>query len=359
MQALSKIKTNHEEKVFMQTTAGNYSLFNYIPHIIGFWIGKVLQLNPYFCGILGRFLSLLFCVGLATIGLKLLPEGKFFAFTFLLTPTVLSYSASFSADGTTIAYCFLFVSLLLNKMKKKKILNWKDYCLLSLLVICTSLAKIVYLPFVVLIFFLPKECFKNRTQEIIYKMCYVLLGVVVNLGWQSIFNMVPKEVILEESTGGSVNGWILAQPIRYIMVILNTLFTNGYNYLENMVAGEFLCHLQVKPFAIVNFGFIFINIIAYLSEEKNKKLSLIQKGILVGIIGIVFVLVCTAMYQASTYEGAPIIYGIQGRYFTPLLCILLFFQVKNTININKNYLTYCTIILNYLVLLEMIHTFLY
>ncbi len=355
MKDLMKVTTNHEDKVFMETTASNYSILNYIPHVIGFWFGKLFAFNPYFCGLLGRFLSLLFCVSLATLGLKILPQGKFFAFTFLLTPTFLSYSASYSADGSTIVYCFLLTSFILMKRKENQLLKWYDYLILMLLIICTSIAKIVYVPFAALILFLPKDCFKNRKREIIYKVGFLLLGILMNLGWQDLFRIVPEGVVVSATN----NSWIFTKPLRYLFVLVHNAFTNGYNYLENMFAGEFLCHWQVRPFAIINFGFILVNLFAFLSEEKKEKLTFFQLLILVGIIGIVYVLVSTAIYQSVSLENSLVVQGIQGRYFTPLLCLLLFIPFQNTLKMKKETITVCTILLNYMVLLETVHTFLY
>lgn len=358
MLKISKIQLNQGEKVNLKISAANYSIVNYIPHVLGILLGKLFHLNPYFCGIIGRFLSLLFCVSLVSVGIKLLPNGKFFALILMLSPTFLSYSASFSADGTTIAYSFLFISYILSKIKEKKSFKWQDYFLLFLLTICVSLAKVVYLPFVFLILLLPHECFKSKKQEIIVKIIYIAIGIFMNLGWQELLKWTATSEAAMASNTEAPNNWIMQQPIRYLMVVLNTIAQNGYNYLENIFAGEFLCHWQVRPFPIVNFGFIMVNLFAFLSEEKNRDNVWKKTIFIVGILGSIFVLICTALYLC-TYEGARTIIGIQGRYFFPIICALLFFKVKNPIKINKYILAYITIVLNYIVMLEMITTFLY
>lgn len=355
---ISKIQVNKEDKEFLSISASNYSIINYIPHTIGILIGKLFRLNPYFCGLTGRFFSLLFCVSLGALGIKLLPEGKFFAFTLLLSPVFLSYSASFSADGTTIAYTFLFISYILSKIKKKELLHWKDYLVLSILTICTSVAKIVYLPLILLIILLPKECFKNKKQEIILKIVLIGLGFIANFGWQFLLRSAAT-VATSNNSVSETNLWIFKEPIRYAMVIFNTIANNGYNELENIFAGEFLCHWQVRPYALVNFGFILVNLFAFLSEEKNKDAKTINTLLVLFTGVVIYGLVCTAMYQASTYEGARIVDGIQGRYFFPIICSLLFLKIKNPVKLNKNYLTYVNIILNFWIMLEMIHVFVY
>ena len=83
MKSISTIE-NSDEEVVLSNSAGNYSFINYIPHILGIWVSKLFGGNPYVCGILGRIFSVIFCVCLAALGIKWLPEGKFFAFTCLL-----------------------------------------------------------------------------------------------------------------------------------------------------------------------------------------------------------------------------------------------------------------------------------
>lgn len=359
MRTISKIKKNSSEKSFLNVSAANYSIINYIPHVIGILLGKIFSLNPYFCGLIGRFLSLFFCVSLVSIGIKLLPKGKFFAFILLLSPSFLSYSASFSADGTTIAYSFLLISYLLNKIEKKTILNKKDYLILMILTICTSLAKIVYFPIVFLFFLLPHECFKTKKQEIIIKSIFISIGIMANIGWQAILKEIATTEIASESVSGNVNTWIFKSPIRYLVVILNTILETGYNQLENIFAGEFLCHWQVRPYAIINFGFIISNLLAFFSEEKNKENNFIKTIFVLVVMAMIYILISTAMYLSCSIEGAMTINGIQGRYFFPIVCICLFFQVKNSIKINKDYVFSGIVILNYLVILSMLNVFVY
>lgn len=356
---ISKIQKDNNKKEFLNVSAANYSIINYIPHIIGILIGKLFSLNPYFCGLLGRFLSLLFCVSLASIGIKLLPKGKFFAFILLLSPSFLSYSASFSADGTTIAYSFLLISFLLNKIENKKVLNKKDYIILMALTICTSLAKIVYLPIVFLIVLLPHECFKSKKQEIILKSTFIGIGAIANLGWQAILKGTATTEIASESVSGNGNTWIFKSPIRYLVVILNTMIETGYSQLENIFAGEFLCHWQVRPYALINFGFIITNLFAFLIEEKNKESNGVKTMFALVIMAIIYVLISTAMYLSCSLESAMTINGIQGRYFFPIVCICLFLKVKNPIKMKKEYLFYGIVILNYLVMLTMLNVFVY
>lgn len=357
---IAKIKEEkNDEKEAMNVSAANYSLINYIPHVIGIWVGRLINFNPYFCGLLGRFFSLLFCVSLVSLGIKWLPEGKSFAFILLLSPNFLSYAASFSADGTTIAYSFLFLSYLLHLIFQKKELQGREYGILIILTLCISLAKIVYLPFVFLILLLPKACFKNKKQEILIKLALIFIGVLANLGWQGILKTIASSTVTATVNVSEGNSWIFNQPIRYIVVLFNTFLQMGYAQLEQVFAGEFLCHWQVRPYAFINFGFILINLFAFLSEEKNKENTLYKTILVLGVVVIIYALIGTAMYQSETIEGANLINGIQGRYFFPIVCACLFLKVKNPIKLNKEYLTFGIVILNYLVMLTMINVFVY
>ena len=85
-----------------------YSPVTYTPHIIGFLIGKILNLNPYLIGILGRITNLLFYLVLGYLSLKLISKHKLYIFTILLSPNMMQCATTLSADAFT-NIIFLFV----------------------------------------------------------------------------------------------------------------------------------------------------------------------------------------------------------------------------------------------------------
>ncbi len=347
---IKDLKVNNQEKVSVVNGASCYSIISYLPHVIGISLGKILHLNPYFCGMIGRIFSLLFCISIVSLGIKILPEGKFFAFTLFLTPIFLSYSASFSADGTIMAYTFIFISYILSLIKSKKKLNYKNFLILLTLTICVSISKSVYLPFIFLLLFIPKESFKNKKEEIFWKVLLIGIGIFSDLIWVHL-----SSVILNNSRSSIIKN----QPFKYLLILLNTTINSGYNQLENIFSGDFLCHHQVRPYEMVCFGFIIVNFLSYVVEEKNKE-SNVPKNLFILLLMIaVYGLINTAMFIGNTPVDSSLIIGVQGRYLFPIVIATLMLKITKPVKINTDYISYANIILNYLVLLTIIRVFIF
>lgn len=343
---INKNKGDNEE---LEVRAANYSVLNYFPHLIGVSIGKLFHLSPYYCGMLGRFLSLIICISLLSLGIKLLPYGKNFASILFLSPVVLSYSASFSADGTTIAYIFLLISYILNLRYSKKSLNWLSYLFLTILCICVSICKVVYLPIIFMLCLIPKQCFGTTKKSIIIKIVLIIIGIISSLVWIKMCSITVD--------GGGTNKWILTSPVKYLIVFVNTIFQYSYSELENIFAGNFLCHGQVNPYGIISFLFILVALISYFNEEKNDNNNFYENWFIILIASGIYVLINTAMYVGNTSELSNVIVGVQGRYLIPILIVFMALKTKKIITIDEKKLWITNIILNYTIMLMMISTF--
>ena len=349
--------SKNTEQVEHEIRASGYNPVNYIPHIIGISIGKIFNANPYVCGILGRIFSLIFCVLLVTFGIKKLPKGKFFAAMIFLSPVALSYMSAFSADGTLFAYAFVLISYVLYIRENKIKVNWKNTSILLLFSILLSLSKTIYVPIVFVLFLLPNESFKNKKWSWMFKLSLLLLAIVIDYLYMKYpFVSAAESSSIVSSIETTTNGWLLHNPFKYLLVIVNNMIENGYSQITNMFYGGFLCHGQIKATQIVQFAFVLVYFLSYFSEEKDYKISKYTK-IFFGLVAFgIYVLISTSMYIYNTKEHALLINGVQGRYLFPIMLLLLLGTVKKH-NINKNILALANVFLTFMAFLTIIMTF--
>lgn len=348
---MANIPLNEDETVEV-TTSGNYHGISYLPQIVGLKIGMILKLNPYYSAMLGRITSLIITVLLLAWGIYKLPKHKLFATIVLLCPVVLSHAASFSADNVTLASVFLLVSYVYYYMQTKEKIKKKDYIILIALTFIIAVSKIAYLPVICILAFLPKECFEDTKRKWIYSALLIAFGTIVAIWWM-------KTASISATAGDPTytNTWIYSNPIGYLIVLFRTTVSNAWDYLENIFAGHFLCHNQVSPYSIIPIAYIVISVIAFFSDENEKKTTMMQKLISFGIIAFSYVLISTAMYVYNTSFKNGIIVGVQGRYFVPLLMLFIFFGNSKKWNIEEQKMTNISLVANYVVYLAMMTTF--
>ena len=83
-------------------------------------------------------------------------------------------------------------------------------------------------------------------------------------------------------------------------------------------------------------GFVFLLLVSSLQEEYDCRLSKKQRGV-IGVIGLgTSTLILLTFLIAETYIGSETIIGVQGRYFLPILPLILVSIQNKTIILKKN-----------------------
>lgn len=348
---MMQIELKPEETTIINTV-GNYHGTSYLPQALGIKIGMIFQLRPYLTAMLGRLTGLVITVLLLGWGIKKLPNHKLFATIVLLSPVVISYAASYSADNVLLACIFLMLSYVMHYRYTKEKIKKIDYVIFAILTFIIAISKMAYLPVIGLLLLIPKECFNNTKRKWGFSAIFIILGIISAIWWMKTANI---NVNVGEAT--NTNTWIYTNPIGYLFVLFRTTIDSCFDYVTNMFAGHFLCHNQVSPYTIIPLAYIIITIIALLSDENKEKTTFMQKFIPAGIIVLSYVLISTAMYVYNTSFKNGVIIGVQGRYFVPLLLIAMLFVNKKRINIEEHELTNVALIANFGVYLAMMTTF--
>lgn len=350
-----KLKKNQKESV--TNYASGYTAINYIPQIIGIKIACVLNLKPIYVVIAGRISGLILTVLLFAFGIKILPIKKLFMTIVLLSPVVLSYAASISADPFTLASSFVIISYIIRYIYSKDKIQLKDKIIISIFSIFTALCKITYLPLTFLLIFLPDKSFKNKKRKYLYVLSTIIFGIILNLSWSYIANVVATNEVAYVNT----YKWIFSNPIEYLVIIIRTTLNNSYDYLTSAFAGKYLVHSQISIYPIISLSYVIIFFFALFNEKSNIKVSIFNK-IMAFLVGAgIYCLIVTAMYvfntACATYDGYPVANGVQGRYLLPLIPLLIFFVNNKKFNFKNYQLISVILIINFTIFLTMFITF--
>lgn len=324
-----------------------YSPLSYTPHVIGFLVGKIIGMTPYAIGMLGRIANLITYSLLGYMALKVLPRFKMFYFAILLSPNMLQCAATLSADAFTNVIILLFIAYVYYLCASKDKINIKDEALLFVLSVFIALCKITYLPIVFAVLFIEKDKYKNNSSEkIVFSLLTVFVATIISLLWMRSTNGI-FEIFYPKSE--LQKAFIFGNIIEYGIIFLRTFAVYGMSFIECLFVGNTMYHSQLLMPGVISYSYVILVIYCLLGDRLKNEMTL-GKRLIIVVVGIAIIgLISSAIYVQCTAQffevASPIIQGIQGRYFIPVIMLLPFVisgkKLKYKFN---NELVLCTIL---------------
>lgn len=333
-----KLVNKKNDKKEFQTFANTslYSSICYFPQAIGILVGRILHLPMIFIVYLARLFNLAIWIAIIYFAIKYIPISKYALALIAFAPISMQAAASCQADALTNAVAFALIAFTLSKIESKKKITPKESIIVSILTILMSMCKIVYLPICLLLYLIPKECFKDKKDKFIKISLLALFVILINVIWLAISSSYLIEFQEGVNSAKQVH-LILTHPIYYVNVLFSTYNQNFlYYYMTSL--GQYLgyFHIQLSDFYIFFYS-IFI-IYTFICENNKKKLiiDIKSKLLFVFILVTCILLISTSLYVQWTSVGANLISGIQGRYFIPLIPLMLLLLNTKEIDSKKD-----------------------
>jgi len=357
-----EVKTDETQTLYDMRTVAIYSPVQYLPQATGIFIARQLTDRTLIMAYFGRIFNALFAIVMIYFAIKIIPFGKRIIYTIAFLPIAIEGFTSLSADAITISTAILFISYILMLVydKKIKIIRKRDVFIISILCSILAFCKIVYIPLIFLCFLIPKNKYKDKKWYYITNLLIVIICIFFNLGWLKI----ASSYLALYSTTSVQTTSILSHPFNYIQIVLYTFFNNFQRYIFTMLGNELGWEEFIHPLSIIPVSYLILLIInALFDKQSNNKLH-IKENIVFGLVSLLIgALIFTSLYVQFTKPGNIEIAGIQGRYFIPVLPLLLLlisnFKTMNLNRINLNKVTINTcLILSYSVLLTIFIQFL-
>lgn len=341
----------------------NVNTIRYLPQTIGIVISELFNLPIILSITLSEFLAVIFYTYICFLALKKMPLKKEVMMVIMLLPICIQQMGSFSYDMMLNCFSFLFIAHIFHFKFEKESINTKDLLLLLGILGVIIIVKVPYVLLGFLIFILPKEkitllkkvktFFKNKR---ILKLVLVSLTLVISffLFFKIVINISYIKVLLS----------FLITPIAGILLLLRTI-VNYIDFYAISLVGYFGWHDTPVSILLGIFVVVCLLIINFLSSPKdeNYKLKFKEKsalfvfGVIFSIIIIISLFDWTIGYLGTDTTGFSIteyanhiasidaILGVQGRYFIPILPLLIIpFDFNKKIKNKKTILTIIQII---------------
>lgn len=318
----------------------------YLASALGLALAQLIGLGTLPAIYLARFFNLMFFAVLLFFAMRIIPQGKRIIAVVALLPMTLQQVASLSYDAGVLGMSFLLVALLLRAILEDGPLLKKELIAIFVIAVLLAPCKVVYTLILVLALFVPAASFKNSKQAIIFKVllfsCSLAYILIARSG--GIASLASTQAPEEGMRGYAISS-IFEHPGWFLNMVVTTIYAKGDFDLFTTLGyslGSFQDGL-ISPFWCM-VPFIIILLFAAIRVEGERQLSAGLRAVMIVVFFAVTFFTAIAMFLDFTKIGSEVIEGVQGRYFLPVLPLLLFgIQGKNIVaKENRAYaLLYC------------------
>jgi len=299
----------------------SYSPLPYLPAIPGVVLANLLNLSPLVSMYIARLSLGVASILLLFFAIRLIPHKKYLFVVVGLVPMLLFQQAMITVDSVSYALLALFISYVLY-LRENKIIRKEQWFILGVICLSIILAKpLVYLFLPLILLLLSK---KNALKWIasITTICVVIL-----LGWLAVSSIktvaTPAASLPDNVNSQQQLEMLLSHPKRALRIGWNSYMTTYGDDETRGVVGVFGAADTVYPLWMFTGYAILLGVLCVIDidSRRSKQIKLAWKILAVILCVGYFVAVNIALYLAYTPVNFNIIYGVQGRYFLPILII--------------------------------------
>ena len=243
--------------------------------------------------------------------------------------------ASLSADGFTYTVVIALFSFVIYSLRNENNVTNRMKVIMYILVFFLASCKVIYFILGFLILLIPNKKFGSKLKGILNKLISMIILMGVSVGWLKIASRY-----LVNTNGGASSSekvmFILKHPFNYIEIMNNTFWKNVFAHVEQMIVGP-LGALNIE----INSGILILLLVILVRYcifdfKLNSKVLFIWMLCLANVL-----LIYTSLYVQWTPASNGVsqiteIIGIQGRYFLPILPIMMVSFQLNKINDKDN-----------------------
>lgn len=307
----------------------------YLPQIIGVTIARIFHLGNIPMLMLGRLMAMLFFAVCVYFTIKITPLGKELFMVAALFPTTMQLATSFSYDVTTISLSFFYTGFLFYLMYSVETIERKHWIALAVLFAWLSPIKVVYVLLGFTLLIIPKEKFAKGSHKYLFVATAVLAGGLLILVTRltSVVNVAAEGALNVETYSLS---FLLSHPRKIVSLGVATVITMSTYYLETMI-GQHLGWLEIGIPGYIIYAFFVLLIIASIRIENEKEvLKSGQRLWVFLVIAATTFCIGLALCLDWTPVNSECVEGIQGRYLTPMLPMLMILFKNNQIEMKNS-----------------------
>lgn len=322
--------------------AGN--VCQYLFSTLGVTVARVLNLGYVPMLMFGRLFNFAFFMTLLYFSIKRIPFCKLTLAIIVLMPLTMSLAMSFSYDSVINALAMFFISTVLYIAYNKQKIKWWDIlflCLSAGLLVASKAGIYIFICLMVLI--IPIKRFNNKINyfsviSLVFISCATFM-IIFNLINIINASTTPNTVELMDVYTAPKETYSIASifnsPGNFIKIFIDTINNKSEFYIFSLLSYRLgWININIPIYISITMGCLLL-----LSSFKLESEELFIKS----KTKILFFIICAAVFfilmvvsYTWTPQGDPIIEGIQGRYFIPILPIFLLLFRNNNLMFKKD-----------------------
>lgn len=293
--------------------------FTYIPQALGISVGRILRLNTVLTFYLAKLFNLILYCLLVLLAFKLTNKNHLLMYFVASLPMTLQQAGAIAYDSMTLGLSLCVTAIIFelfegNVISKKKTVLYVVLCLLLLLCKQCAYIAVALLPLMLMLinwlktkYVFDKDRILNLILKVIpiviliYFMTCLVLGRKFNTSSPLYFALNPMQLLKKVDL--SLDKWG--------MYYFRTLFTGGFGTDE----------LQASQFMNMFYFAFFVYLI--FAGRKSELKTLFQR-ICIWCVCLITTYGLLYVFQNQTPLEWGYIWGIQGRYFAPVLVLFMY-----------------------------------
>jgi uncharacterized membrane protein len=302
-----------------------YSPIPYLPQSLGIAIGRVWGVSPLVLFYLGRLFNLICWISLSYLAIRTTPVFKWVFLLLALTPMSVFLAASVSVDALTNALSFLLIaSFLYLSVGKISVIERKDIICLIVISVLLALSKQAYVLLLGLYLLIPVGKLGSWKRYFLTGLALFSFTIFAAGAWswgvkdlyapnpRPGMAVVPKDQIL----------YIWNNPLQFKDLLWTTV-TGQVGTWVNTFTGV-LGWLDTRLPDPIYLSYPIILVFAALTDGTKDKLLTLKNKLLIALVVVLSMfVVLTSGYILWTIVGSTSVEGIQGRYFIPVVPLML------------------------------------
>jgi len=302
---------------------GAHGPIAYAPQALAIFLGRIPEASPAVLVYLGRLSNLLAYLVAGYLAISWAPSRKWALCLLLLAPMPLAQAASLSADAPTNALAMLFVAAVWRILFAQG--SRITRCNVVFLLLASTLFGITkpgYWPLATLVLLIPATRFRSGRQRWLFCTALLTAALLPSLLWL-LGARTAEPVVASPGTNPEEQLlFILRNPIGFMRITFRTVSVGWLDYGRTLVG--VLGHLNIPLPGALYLIYPLALVAAALTDPRDpEELSPLRRIALVGIFVACAACVFTMAYLGWNPVGAKTISGVQGRYFVPVLPLLL------------------------------------
>ncbi len=319
-----------------------YSPAGYMPQAVGIDIGKIVRHSAGTMILGGRLCNLIAYVFLVWLAIRIARHGKWVYAVIGLFPVAIQEAASLSTDVMTIGLAFITIALTHNLFTQKKLISRNQCIALIGLAIGLGLTKQTNIVLLSPLIFLPKRIFPKPSYKLLIVAGALGASLLAVFTWYATIKLNHYE--LDYSATLSIDKvdqtaqikHAITHPLDFIKTLAKTYVFAGFkgiplpDFFWVSMYGDFSLLVYTLPIPFIFLGYLALTLAYFYSgsiirEEKSIVARLAWTQTTTFIISII--VIAAALYAVWTPVGAQQVAGLQGRYFIPILPLLIPFFI--------------------------------